>query len=89
MSCGEPHGIDCSQVLDQVYDFLHHELDEERLTTVHRHLDECGPCLAEYGLEQIVRDVLHRSCGCTPAPESLRMAIIKRITEIRVDGLRS
>lgn len=86
MSCGKPHEVDCSDVLDNVYDYLHAELDETRLAAIRRHLDECRPCLQEYGLEQIVRDLLHRSCHCTPAPEQLRSAIITRITRLRHEG---
>lgn len=86
MSCGQPHEVDCSEVLDDVYEYLHSELDGDRLATIHRHLQECGPCLQEYGLEQIVRDLVHRSCHCTPAPETLRSAIITRITQIRGEG---
>lgn len=86
MSCGGPHEVDCSEVLGDVYDYLHAELDPGRRAAIKRHLDDCSPCLEEYGLEQIVRDMLHRSCHCTPAPENLRSAIITRITQIRVEG---
>ena len=86
MSCGSPHNPDCSEVLNDVYDYLHSELDSARLATIHRHLDECGPCLQEYGLEEVVRDLVQRSCHCTPAPEGLRAAIILRITQIRFEG---
>ena len=83
MSCGNPSEIDCSEVLDQVYEYLHHELDDERASDIHRHLDECGHCLSEYGLEQAVRDLVSRSCRCSPAPEGLRMSILLRISAIR------
>ncbi len=83
MSCGDPHDVDCSEVLDQVYEYLHRELDETHQQSVRQHLDECGHCLAEYGLEEAVRDLVFRSCPCEQAPESLRVSILARITEIR------
>ena len=86
MSCGQPHEVDCSEVLDDVYEYLHSELDGQRLAIIRRHLAECGPCLAEYGLERIVRDLVHRSCHCTPAPEALRSSVMERITALRTEG---
>lgn len=86
MSCGNPNDVDCSSVLDQVYEYLHSELDHDRLTQIHAHLKACGPCLQEYGLEEVMRELIHRSCHCTPAPEELRLAIISTITEIRGSG---
>jgi len=83
MSCGDPHDVDCSEVLDAVYEYLHDELDEQRLAVIRQHLDECGHCLSEYGLEQVVRDLVHRSCRCTPAPQTLRMTILARMTQLR------
>ena len=83
MSCGNPGEVDCNEVLDQVYEYLHHELDEERADSIHQHLEDCGHCLAEYGLEEAVRDLVSRSCRCSQAPEALRTSILVRITEIR------
>lgn len=89
MSCGKSGDIDCSSALAQIQEYLHSELDEERLTLIHDHIVACGPCLDEYGLEQIVRELIHRSCLCTPAPETLRMSIVARITQLRLDGAQS
>lgn len=86
MSCGDPHDVDCTEVLDQVYEYLHHELDESKLAKIQQHLDECSPCLQQYGLEQAVRDLVLRACSCQSAPESLRLTIMSRITQVRVEG---
>jgi mycothiol system anti-sigma-R factor len=83
MSCGNPGDIDCNEVLDQVYEYLHQELDAERTASIHQHLDECGHCLQEYGLEEAVRDLVSRACQCSPAPEHLRQSILQRISTIR------
>lgn len=85
MSCGDTHGVDCSEVLDDVYEYLNGELDGGRLARIRLHLDECSGCLQEYGLEKVVRELVQRSCHCT-APAGLRAAIIERITSIRVQG---
>ena len=84
MSCGQPHETDCSEVLSMVYDFLDGEIDAEEHDRIARHLDECSPCLRQYGLEQAVKALVHRSCACEHAPERLRVQIVTRIRQISI-----
>lgn len=84
MSCGHPHQTPCSDVLSLVYDYLDGEIDDDRRAAIAVHLDECGPCLQEYGLEQVVKALLHRSCCSERAPETLRVRIVARIQEVRI-----
>ncbi len=85
MSCGNPHEQDCSEVLGLVYDFLDGELaDDEMRRSIAQHLDECGPCLRQYGLEQAVKALVHRSCACESAPDRLRVQIVTRIRQISI-----
>ena len=86
MSCGEAHETDCSEVLAEVWLLLDHECGEERDAQLRRHLAECGPCLARYGLEEKVKTLLARSCSGDRAPDSLRARLrveISRTTIIR------
>lgn len=83
VSCGEPHETDCREVLEEVYLYLDLECGEERRTLIRHHLDECGPCLREYGLEEAVKRVVQKHCGCDPAPAELRAKILVRIREVR------
>ena len=85
MSCGNPHEVPCSDVLDAVYDFLDGELDEEGRHRIRHHLDECGPCLRQFGIEQEVKQLVARCCGSDRAPETLRLKIVSRIREVRVE----
>jgi len=87
VSCGEPHGTPCSEVLDRVYEYLDGELDHERVHVIKEHLDECTPCLAEYGLEDAVKALVKRSCS-DPAPADLRSKVMLRIEAVRSE-LRS
>ena len=84
MSCGHPHETDCSEVLDLVYDFLDGEVSEADRARIVQHLDECQPCLRQYGLEQAVKALVHRSCACEHAPERLRVQIVTRIRQISI-----
>jgi mycothiol system anti-sigma-R factor len=86
MSCGKPHEVDCSVVLDRVYEYIDNELDTADCLQVRRHLDECGPCLARYGLEEAVKALVHRSCGCDEVPQDLRSKVLTRIRQVRVEA---
>ena len=89
MSCGNPHETDCNDVLDRVYDYLDGDLDDDWYVEIRRHLDECGPCLKQYGLDQIVKQLVARHCGCDPVPEDLRTKVLSRIEQVRVEMVRA
>ncbi|RBQ15383.1 mycothiol system anti-sigma-R factor [Spongiactinospora rosea] len=85
MSCGDPHDTDCRDVLEKVYSYIDGELDASNCTDIRVHLDECGPCLAEYGLEEAVKRLIARHCGCDPVPADLRAKVLTRIQQVRAD----
>ena len=78
MSCGEPHETDCDEVLAEVWLLLDRECDEGR-RPARRHLQECGPCLARYGLEEKIKKLLARTCGGDHAPDGLHQKLRERI----------
>jgi mycothiol system anti-sigma-R factor len=71
-------------VLDTVYEYLDGELDGERVHHIKQHLDECGPCLREFGLEEAVKAIVKRSCH-DQAPADLRAKVMTRIQMARVE----
>lgn len=85
MSCGEPHETPCSEVLDAVYLYLDGEQDSAHAEAVRIHLDECSPCLRQYGLEQAVKSLVARCCGSDPVPTDLRERVMVRIQQVRVE----
>ncbi len=82
MSCGKFNDVDCTAVLEQVQEYLHSEVDEEALTLIHEHLVACGPCLSEYGLEQ-VRTGTHPSLVHLH-PGSGSSAVVDRDPAVRI-----
>ena len=82
MSCGNPHETDCHQVLAELWLFLDHECNRERRELLQRHLDECGPCLEEYGLEEHLKALLARKCGGDHAPDALKQRLRESIRAI-------
>ncbi len=85
MSCGDPHETPCSDVLEAVYLYLDGEQQGEDREHIRIHLDECAPCLRQYGLEQAVKALVARCCGSDPAPDELRLRVMSRIQEVRVE----
>lgn len=93
MSCGDPHETDCSEVLAEVWLFLDHECDEERRVLLAQHLDECGPCLQQYGIEEKLKALLATKCGGEHAPSGLKHRLREQIrcamleqTEVMVEA---
>ncbi|MGH3439931.1 MAG: mycothiol system anti-sigma-R factor [Sciscionella sp.] len=72
MSCGKPHDTDCSEVLAEVWLLLDQECNPDRKRLLEQHLDECHPCLERYGLEEHLKELLHRKCGGDHAPDELK-----------------
>ena len=66
----------CREVLEQAYVFLDGEvLSEQERAQIQVHLDECAPCLEQYGLEREFVFATARLRGKTECPEKLRSRI--------------
>lgn len=77
--------FDCSEFSLRVYEYIDAEMtpgDRERLRA---HLDECGSCLNEYERDMVLKALVRRSSPCQPAPTTLRMQILARITTVSVE----
>ncbi len=85
MSCGNHHDTDCREVLEKVYLYLDNEANDHDCSNIKHHLDECGPCLRQYGLEQHVNAMVARACGDDVAPDSLKVKVLARIQQVRVE----
>ncbi len=85
MSCGKPHETPCSEVLDKIYWYLDQEASVEDCDHIRQHLDECGPCLREYGLEEAVKRLVATHCGCDPVPNDLRGKVLVRIKQVQAE----
>jgi mycothiol system anti-sigma-R factor len=82
MSCGSPHEVDCAEVIEQVYLYLDGECGESGYARIRQHLDECAPCLRQYGIEQDVKALVARCCS-DPAPDGLRDKVVERLQQVR------
>ncbi|HYN73115.1 MAG TPA: mycothiol system anti-sigma-R factor [Nakamurella sp.] len=73
------NGSHCDEVLRDVWMFLDDEMDPENRAAVQRHLDDCSPCLAEAGIDEKLKHLLHSKCGGDRAPERLRVRLVARL----------
>lgn len=81
MSGGEPHETSCADVLAEVWLFLDNECNLEQRRLLQQHLDECGHCLELFGIEEHLKELLHRKCGGEHAPLELRDRLRASIRE--------
>ena len=85
MSCGKPHEVPCTEVLATVYSYLDREMEDTDYQQIRIHLEECGPCLREYGLEELVKKLVHKCCGQEAVPGELRAKVLTRIAAVRAE----
>ena len=86
MSCGDPHETDCNEVLGEVYLYLDLECTDDRRVLIREHLDECSPCLREYGIEQEVKALVARCCGSETAPRELKQRLRAKLAELVIQA---
>jgi mycothiol system anti-sigma-R factor len=80
-----PGGVDCEDVLKDVYLYLDDESNPELVIRIRQHLDGCAPCLRQFGLEQDVKSLVARCCGGDVAPERLRTTIRLRLAQVAIE----
>lgn len=64
--------LDCSAVIADVWLMLDNECDHATRARLQRHIEDCGSCLAAYGIEEKVKSLVNRKCGGDHAPDGLR-----------------
>ena len=88
---GEPiESNSCDDVLSHVFEFLDHETDDERRAVIAEHLEDCSPCLRQFGIEQEFKALVRRRCGGDAPPPGLRDRIKMRLTTVSFeeDGMQ-
>jgi mycothiol system anti-sigma-R factor len=79
----EGHEItSCDDVLSHVFEFLDHETDDSRRAVIAEHLEDCSPCLRQFGIEQEFKALVRRRCGGDPTPLGLRDRIKMQLTTV-------
>ena len=83
---GSEHAADeitsCDDVLSHVFEFLDRETDDARRAVIAEHLEDCSPCLRQFGIEQEFKALVRRRCGGDPTPSGLRERIKMQLTTV-------
>ena len=69
----------CDEVLKHLFEYLDSEMTATDAEKMRVHVAECNPCLAELGVDEMVKRLLRRSCT-EQAPDHLRVRIRTQIT---------
>jgi mycothiol system anti-sigma-R factor len=72
----------CDDVLSHVFEFLDHETDDLRRAVIAEHLEDCSPCLRQFGIEQEFKALVRRRCGGDTPPPGLRDRIKLQLTTV-------
>ena len=72
----------CDDVLSHVFEFLDRETDDARRAVIAEHLEECSPCLRQFGIEQEFKALVRRRCGGDVPPPGLRDRIKMQLTSV-------
>lgn len=77
----QPGGIDCSAVVERLYEYLDAELgDPELVEKIRQHLEVCQRCYPQFRFEEAFLKFV-AEVARTSAPPELRRKIFQRILE--------
>ncbi|GAA4834001.1 hypothetical protein GCM10023221_08190 [Luteimicrobium xylanilyticum] len=82
-----PHAVssddECEHVAEHLWEYLDSEMTEDDAARMRAHLAHCSPCLAELSLDELVRQLLRRSCA-DRAPATLRARLYAQFSATAV-----
>lgn len=76
---------EAAERLERIYEYLDGVLSREDISEVQAHLDDCPECASDYDLECLIRVAVKRSCT-EQAPETLKLTIIEKISQVKVEA---
>lgn len=85
MSCGNPHDVDCVEILRRVDVYIAHDSDDVNCAEIRHHLDECRPCLEQFDLYDDVKKLVGRCCGGEVASVEFKQRLRARLAEVEID----
>ncbi|WP_410645641.1 mycothiol system anti-sigma-R factor [Amycolatopsis sp. lyj-346] len=69
---GASDKVRCEEALHDIYLLLDRECSPERDAALRAHIEDCPPCLEEYGIDEHIKQLLARKCGGDHAPAELK-----------------
>ena len=83
-----PANLECAEFLAIALAELDGQAGESDFTLVIAHMQVCVPCSHEYRMQRQVKSLVHRTAGCTVAPEGLRMRVVQSIRDVTEGSIR-
>ena len=74
---------ECEHALKHLYEYLDSEMTPEDEQRMRAHVAHCSPCLTELSVEDLVKQLVRRSCS-ERAPDTLRVRIHEQLTVMTV-----
>ena len=82
-----PHSTEgeteCEHALKHLYEYLDSEMTSDDEVRMRAHVAHCSPCLAELSAEELVKQLVRRSCH-EQAPPQLRARITAQVSVWRM-----
>jgi anti-sigma factor (TIGR02949 family) len=75
-------GVDCSEALAKLFEFLDAEIGDAEGDRIRLHLADCEPCFSEYDVSDHLKKLVRRSCSDN-APAELHERIRQQLTVLR------
>lgn len=69
----------CREAVDKLYEYLDNELDNVSSAQIKKHLDLCRLCCDHFEFEKTMKDLVHKCCQESKAPEILKDKIIGKL----------
>lgn len=79
--------MNCQEALEQVYLYLDGEMCEVDCASFIAHIDDCTPCLQEFGVEQQVKALVSRCCGGEQASAELKSQVLQKLRTFAPDNV--
>lgn len=67
---------ECEKARRELEEYLRHELDEHGRAVIEQHLATCEDCSGEAHINQVITEVVRRSCSEDVAPAELRARVL-------------
>lgn len=82
-TCGGTGGLDCTEAVNKLWDYLDGQLNESDREAVRNHVEVCSQCFPHAGFGQVVLDAVAKVRAAEPEPPSLRDSVLARL---RLEG---
>ncbi|GAA1718203.1 mycothiol system anti-sigma-R factor [Propioniferax innocua] len=78
--------LDCRKALERMNQFLDQELCDADAQEIREHLAACEPCLDDFDADQVLKQLVHRCCSESRAPDELRDRIRTSLARPALDS---